>query len=85
MFETEAKDMMGLILPLLLLLGLFIILLDPMRANLAVKKGGCSPVLVSDNKPLEEFMQDLKTGSESRKKLEQWNAGSFQMRNGSVG
>ena len=27
------------------------------------------PVLVLDNKPLEEFMQDLKTGSESRKKL----------------
>ena len=30
--------------------------------------------------PLEEFMQDLKTGSESRKELEQWNAGFFQMR-----
>ena len=38
------------------------------------------PVLVLDNKPLEEFMQDLKTGSESRKELEQWNAGFFQMR-----
>ena len=36
-------------------------------------------------KPLEEFMQDLKTGSVSRMELEQWNAGSFQMRNGSVG
>ena len=42
LFETEAKDMIGLILPLLLLLGLFIILSDPMRAHLAVKKGGCS-------------------------------------------
>ena len=42
LFETEAKDMMGLTLPLLLLLGLFIILSDPMRTNFTVKKGGCA-------------------------------------------
>ena len=42
LFETEAEDMMGLILPLLLFPWLFIVLLDPMRASFSVKRGGCS-------------------------------------------
>jgi hypothetical protein len=42
LFETEVEDMMGLILPLLLFLWLFIVLLDPMRASFSVKRGGCS-------------------------------------------
>ena len=42
LFEMEAEDMMGLILPLLLFLGLFIVLSDPMRDSFSVKRGGCS-------------------------------------------
>ena len=42
LFETEVEDMMGLILPLLLFLWLFIVLLDPMRASFPVKRVGGS-------------------------------------------